>query len=100
MEIFCSMPISLQSLHVNFDVNLGSWSLMILLGNPKCVTTCCRYNAAVPSALISSIQGKNMSALVQLWLVIVRIESYPCDTGSLVIKLIATVSNGMASIFG
>ena len=100
MEIFCSMPISLHNSHVNFDVNLGSWSLMILLGNPKCVTTCCRYNAAVPSALISLIRCKNMAALVQSWLVIVRIESYPCDKGSLVIKSMATVSNGIASGLG
>jgi hypothetical protein len=36
-------------------------------------------------------------ALEQSWLVTVRMESYPCDTGNLVMKLIATVSKGVAS---
>ena len=44
-----------------------------------------------------SLQGMNIAALVQSWLVIVSIESYPLDGGSLVIKSIATTSNGWAS---
>lgn len=39
-------------------------------------------------------------ALVQSWLVTVRMESNPCDGGSLVMRLIATVSKGIALAFG
>ena len=98
--MFCSIPISLHNSLVNLDAKRGSWSLMILLGSPKLVTTCLRYKAAVPSVLISSLHGMKMAAFVQLWSVTVRIESYPCDNGSLVIKSIATVSNGVASVLG
>ena len=73
---------------------------MILLGSPKLVTTCLRYKAAVPSTLISLLHGMKMAAFVQSWSVTVRIESYPCGNGSLVIKLIATVSNGVALVLG
>jgi hypothetical protein len=38
-------------------------------------------------------------ALEQSWSVTVSIESYPWDTGSFVMKSIATVSNGIASGF-
>ena len=61
---------------------------------------CLAYDAAVSSALISSVQGINCAILVQSWSVIVRIESYPCDTGSFVMKSRATVSNGRASGLG
>lgn len=98
--MFCSIFISLHNSRVNFDVNQGSQLLMILLGSPKLVTTCLRYNAAVSSALISSLHGMNITAFVQLWSVTVRIESYPCERGNLVMKSIATVLNGIASGFG
>ena len=65
MDIFCSIPISLHSSLVNFDVKRGSQSLIILLGNLKWVTTCLRYNIVVSSALISSVHGMNITALVQ-----------------------------------
>ena len=100
MEMFCSIPTILQSSRVNLDVKQGSLSLIILLGSPKWINTCLMYSAAVPSALISSLQGIKIAALVQSWSVIVRIESYPCDSGNLVIKSIATVSNGVASSLG
>ncbi len=47
-----------------------------------------------------SLHGMNTAALVQLWSVMVSIESYPCEIGSLVMKLSATVSNGIASCMG
>ena len=64
--MFCLMPTSLHTLHVN-NVNWGSWSLMILLGSPKCVNTCWIYSAAMPSALISSTHEIKIAALVQSW---------------------------------
>ena len=85
---------------MNFDVNRGSLSLIILEGNPWCTNTCLRYSAAVPSAVISSLHGINTDAFVQSWSVIVSIESYPEDTGNLTMKSSVTVSNGMASGLG
>ena len=58
---------------------------------------CLAYNAAVSSALISSVHGINCAILVQSWSVIVRIESYPSDIGSFVMKLRAMVLNRRAS---
>ncbi len=54
----------------------------------------------VSSAVILSLQGMNMAAFVQLWSVMVSIESYPCEIGSLVMKSKAIVSNGIASGLG
>ena len=70
---------------------------MICDGNPNRLNTCSRYNRAVPSAVISSLQGINTNTLVQLWSVMVRRESYPWDLGSLVMKSNTIVSNGSAS---
>jgi hypothetical protein len=38
-----------------------------------------------------------MAALEQSWSITVSIESYPCDTGNLVMKSMVTVSKGVAS---
>jgi hypothetical protein len=54
----------------------------------------------VPSALISLLHGMKTAALVQSWSVMVRIESYPCDGGSLVMKSRVTVLKGIALGFG
>ena len=54
------------------------------------------YNPATPSASIVSLQGIKMAALEQSWSVIVRIESYSWDSGSLMIKSIAIVWKGRA----
>ena len=54
----------------------------------------------VSSAVILSLQGMNMAAFVQLWSVMVSIDSYPCEIGSLVMKSKAIVSNGIASGLG
>ena len=58
------------------------------------------YRAAVSSALISSLQGMKHNILVQLWSVMVRMESNPWDSGSFVIKSSAIVSKGSASGVG
>ena len=95
--MFCWIPSVLHSSLVNFDANQGSLSLIIFEGSPKRVKTCLAYNVAVSSPEISSTHGMKMVALEQSWSVIVSIESYPWDTGSFVMKSIATVSKGMAS---
>jgi hypothetical protein len=76
---------------MNFDVNRGSRSLMILVGNPYLGNTYRRYSPATPSALIVSLQGTKIAALEQSWSVIVRIESYPFEMGSLTMKSRAMV---------
>ena len=95
--MFCEIPNSRHSSLVNLALNLGSQSLITHDGNPNRLNTCLRYNWAVPSAMISSLQGIKTDALVQLWSVMVRRESYPWDLGSLVMKSSAIVSNGSAS---
>ena len=94
------MPRMLHSSQVKRDANRGSLLLIILEGSLYKGKVCLAYNAAVSSALMSSVQGMNCAILVQSWSVIVKIESYPWDTGSFVIKLRAMVSNGRASGFG
>ncbi len=44
-----------------------------------------------------SLHGRNKDPFEQLWLVIVRIESYPLEEGSLVMKSRAMISKGWAS---
>jgi hypothetical protein len=46
------------------------------------------------------LHDMNIAALVQPWSVIVRMESKPCETGSLTMKSSATVSKGIASDLG
>src|ERR1700761_5250801 len=95
--MFCCIPRRRHNSRVNLEANLGSRSLMILLGRPYLAKTWVIYRAAVCSLEISSLQGMNMDALEQSWSVTVRIESYPFDSGSLVMKSMATTSNGIAS---
>ena len=95
--MFCEIPNSRHNSLVNLALNLGSQSLMMHDGNPNWLNTCLRYNWAVPSAVISSLQGMKTEALVQSWSVMVRRELYPWDLGSLVIKSSAIISNGSAS---
>src|SRR5580693_7558631 len=91
------MPSNLQSSWVNFEVNRRSRSLMIFVGRPYLANTCLAYRAAVSSPDISSMQGMKMVAFEQSWSVTMSMESYPCDTGSFVMKSTATVLNGVAS---
>jgi hypothetical protein len=46
---------------MNFDVNRGSRSLIILVGNPYLGNTYRRYSSATPSALIVSLQGMKIA---------------------------------------
>jgi hypothetical protein len=93
------MPSNLQSSQVNFEVNRRSQSLMIFVGRPYLANTCLAYRAAVSSPDISSMHGIKIVAFEQSWSVTMSMESYPCDTGSLVMKSTATVSKGVASGF-
>ena len=70
-----------------------------MLGSPTRLKTCSRYSLATPSAVIDSLQGINMTALVQSWSVTVSTESYPSESGNLTMKSMATVSKGSASGF-
>ena len=55
------------------------------------------YKRAIPSASTVFEQGMNMAALLQLWSVMVRIESCPFNKGRSVIKSRAIVVNGGAA---
>jgi hypothetical protein len=81
---------------LNLDVKRGSQSEIILWGIPKCGNTCMAYNAAMPSELMSFLQGRNIVALVQSWSIMVRIESYPFERGRSTMRSHAMVSKGCA----
>ena len=83
---------------MNFDMNLGSLSLMILDGNPNLGKICHKNSLATPSAIIVSLQGITISIFVQSWSVIVKIELYPADSGSFTIKSIDIIWNGSAPV--
>ena len=85
---------------MNFDTNLGSLSLIILEGNPNLGKICCRNSLATPSAVIISLQGIAISIFVQSWSVMVKMESYPADSGSFTIKSMDIVWNGRAPVVG
>ena len=85
---------------MNFDMNLGSLSLMILDGNPNLGKICHKNSLATPLAIIVSLQGIVISIFMQSWSVMVKIESYPANSGSFTIKSMDTVWNGSAPIVG
>ncbi len=86
----------LHSPQMNLDTNLGSLSLINLWGSPNLGNMCWTINPAISSAVIASLHGMNIAALLQLWSVTMSIKSYPSDVGSLVMKSRATVSKGIA----
>src|SRR6266702_2290369 len=98
--MFCPVPVLLHSPRTNLDVNFGSLLLINHWGSPNRRNTCCTISPAVSLAIIASLQGMNRATLLQLWSIIVSIESYPCDGSNLVIKSSTTVSNGIASGWG
>ena len=100
MEMFCVVPVPLHIPRMNFKANFGSLSLMNFSGRPNCGNMCWIMSPAVSSAIIPSLHGMNIVAFVQSWSVMVSIELYPCEIGSLVMKSRATVSNGIASRVG
>ena len=85
---------------MNFPAKRGSQSLIIFLGSLKHLNMCCKYNPATSSADITSLQGMKTAAFEQSWLVTVSIESYPAESGNLMMKSIATVSKGNACGMG
>ena len=95
--MFWVIPIRRHSSFMNFDTNLGSLSLMILDGSLNLGKICRKNSLATPSAVIVSLQGIMISIFVQSWSVIVKIESYPADSGSFMIKSMDIVWNGKAS---
>ena len=84
---------------MNFDMNLGSLSLMILDGSPNQGKICRKNSSATPSAIIVSLQGITI-IFIQSWSVMVKMELYPADSGSFTIKSIDMVWNGNAPIVG
>ena len=100
MDTFWVIPIKRHSSFMNFDTNLGSLSLMILDGSPNLGKICRKNSSATPSAVIVSLQGIAISIFVQSWSVMVRMESYPTDSGSFTIKSIDIVWNGKAPSVG
>src|SRR6266571_1517586 len=100
VEIFCVIPVPLHNPLMNLDANFGSLSLMNFSGSPNRGKMCWTINPVVSSAIMLSLHGMNIAALVQSWSVMVSIESHPCETGSLVMKSSTTVSNGIASCMG
>ena len=76
---------------MNFDTNLGSLLLIILDGKPNRGKICLKNSLATPSAVIVSLQGIAISIFVQSWSVMIRIESYPSNSGSFTIKSIDMV---------
>ena len=85
---------------MNFDMNLGSLSLIILEGNPNLGKICRRNSLATPSDVIVSLQGIAISIFVQSWSMMVKMESYPANSGSFTIKSMDIVWNGRAPIVG
>src|SRR6266702_4504587 len=98
--MFWVIPVALHSPFVNLEANFGSLSLINFEGSPNRGNTCWTISPAVSSAVMLSLQGMNIAAFVQSWSVMVSIESYPCEMGSLVMKSRVMVSNGIASGFG
>ena len=98
--MFCVVPVPLHSPLMNFEANFGSLSLMNFSGSLNHGKMCWIINPAVSSAVMLSLQGMNIAALVQSWSVTVSIKSYPCKIGNLVMKSNATVSKGIASRVG
>src|SRR6266702_303482 len=98
--MFWVVPVALHSPFTNLEANLGSLSLINFEGSPKCGNTCWTINPTVSSTVMLFLQGMNIAAFVQSWSVMVSIESYPCEIGSLVTKSRAIVSNGIASDLG
>src|SRR5712672_1493331 len=98
--MFCLISNWAQTSLAKWLVNLVSRSEMILVGIPTKGKTLSLYSLASSSAFMVSLQGIKITPLVQSWSVIVRIESYPFDTGSFTIRSIATVWKGLASSSG
>jgi hypothetical protein len=61
MERFCVIPSSVVIALPKCEVNLGSWSLMILWGRPNHQYTFSRYNFSICGPVIVVVQGRNIA---------------------------------------
>src|SRR5579864_2198006 len=94
--ITCLTPSCLHNSLKKVEVNRMSLSVITFLGIPTKGKTRSLKSVATPGASMVSLQGSKMTALVQSWSVMVRMESYPFEMGSLTIKSIEIVWNGCA----
>ena len=94
MLIALWIPSCWQSSSKIFDVKRVSLLEIIFLGNPMKGNTRSLKSSATPTASIVSLHGSKITPFVQSWLVIVSMESYPLESGSLVMKSIEMVVNG------
>ncbi len=94
--MFCLISSSSQISLKTFEVNLVSQSNITHSGSPTKGNTHSRYSLATSQELISLQHGSKITALIQLWSVIVSMELYPFDTSNLTIKSIVMVENGCA----
>ena len=85
-----------HSSFMNFDMNLGSLSLIIFKGSPNRGKICLRNSSATPSAVMVSLQGIAISIFVQSWSMIVRMGLNPANSGSFTIKSMVIVWKGSA----
>ena len=89
-----------HSSFMNFNMNLGSLSLIIFEGSLNRGKICCRNSSATPSVVMVSLQGIVISIFVQSWSMMVRMELNPANSGNFMIKSMAIVWKGSASVNG
>ena len=77
---FCLIPMALHSVLTKFPMNLGSMLDIMCLGMPYQGKRCWRYSSATPP-VISLLHGMNLVALKHPWSTMVRMVSYPLDSG-------------------
>jgi hypothetical protein len=96
MDMFCSIPNFVVSALLKWDVNHGSLSLMIFVGNPNHWNMLLWYNWAIPGPVMVVLHGRNTAALEHPWSTIVSIMSFLCIDGSPMIRSMVTLWNGQA----
>src|SRR6266705_7176327 len=100
VDSFCLIPNFLQSSWVTCAANCGPRSDMIVKGKPVRFQTLSMRSWLVCSTVMVVLQGDRMIALLW-WSTMVRILSYPCDTGSPTMKSIVIVSQApLGTSFG
>jgi len=63
--MFCVVPVPLHNPLMNFDANFGSWSLINFSGSLNHGKMCWIISPAVSLAVMLSLHGINIAALVQ-----------------------------------
>ena len=90
MDRFCVMLSLVASALLNWLVNWGSQSLIILDGSPNYRTILSKYSCAIPGPVIVVWQGRNIAACEHPWSTIVRIALCPLHSGNPVTRSMAT----------